>query len=171
MRQGRRFALTAGLLVAAFGASALYIVRSQQATAPATASHTVAAPTFVTVNSQAALEAELAKAASNDQIAFVDYYADWCIPCKQFAQKTFTDPAVVKRLNTMHRIKVNLSKNRPEDFALMRRQNVAGLPTLDFWLPTGERDDSARVTGFLPPEPFLSHLSEHGLMVRAKSKQ
>ncbi|OOF20996.1 MULTISPECIES: thioredoxin fold domain-containing protein [Salinivibrio] len=171
MRQGRRFALTAGALIAALGASALYIVHSQQATAPANASHTVAAPTFVTVNSQTALDAELANAAASQKIAFVDYYADWCIPCKQFATQTFTDPDVAQQLNRMHRIKVNLSHNRPEDFALMRRQNVAGLPTLDFWLPSGERDETARVTGFLPPETFLSHLSEHGLMVRDKSEE
>ncbi|OOF33675.1 thioredoxin fold domain-containing protein [Salinivibrio costicola] len=171
MRQRRRVALTAGLLVAALGASALYIVRSQQATVPATTSHTVTAPTFVTVNSQAALEAELAKAATNQQVAFVDYYADWCIPCKQFAQKTFTDPAVAKPLSTMHRIKVNLSENRPEDFALMRSQAVAGLPTLDFWLPTGERNQAARITGFLPPEAFLAHLNEHALMPSVKSKE
>ncbi|OOE57083.1 thioredoxin fold domain-containing protein [Salinivibrio sp. IB282] len=169
MRQGRRFSLTAGLLIAALGAGALYIVRSQQVTAPPKASDT--APAFITVNSQAALDAELASAAANQQIALVDYYADWCIPCKQFAQKTFTDPAVAQQLSHMHRIKVNLSENRPEDFALMRSQAVAGLPTLDFWLPTGERDQAARITGFLPPEAFLAHLNEHALMPSVKSKE
>ncbi|WBA11487.1 thioredoxin fold domain-containing protein [Salinivibrio kushneri] len=168
MRQGRRFALTAGLLIAALGAGALYIVRSQQVTAPPKASDS--APAFITVNSQAALDAELASAAANQQIALVDYYADWCIPCKQFAQKTFTDPAVAQQLSHMHRIKVNLSDNRPEDFALMRSQDVAGLPTLDFWLVNGERHAAARITGFLAPQAFMAHLRQHGLQHEVKSE-
>ncbi|OOE65814.1 thioredoxin fold domain-containing protein [Salinivibrio kushneri] len=168
MRQGRRFALTAGLLIAALGAGALYIVRSQQVTAPPKASDS--APAFITVNSQAALDAELASAAANQQIALVDYYADWCIPCKQFAQKTFTDPAVAQQLSHMHRIKVNLSDNRPEDFALMRSQDVAGLPTLDFWLANGERNATARITGFLAPQAFMAHLRQHGLQHEVKSE-
>ncbi|OOE50213.1 thioredoxin fold domain-containing protein [Salinivibrio kushneri] len=168
MRQGRRFALTAGLLIAALGAGALCIVRSQQVTAPPKASDS--APAFITVNSQAALDAELASAAANQQIALVDYYADWCIPCKQFAQKTFTDPAVAQQLSHMHRIKVNLSDNRPEDFALMRSQDVAGLPTLDFWLANGERNATARITGFLAPQAFMAHLRQHGLQHEVKSE-
>ncbi|WBA08481.1 thioredoxin fold domain-containing protein [Salinivibrio kushneri] len=168
MRQGRRFALTAGLLIIALGASALYIVRSQQATAPPTASHS--APAFITVNSQETLDAELASAAANQQIALVDYYADWCIPCKQFTQKTFTDPAVAQQLSHMHRIKVNLSNNRPEDFALMRNQDVAGLPTLDFWLPNGKINATARITGFLTPQAFMTHLRQHGLIHEVKSE-
>ncbi|SIO25416.1 thioredoxin fold domain-containing protein [Salinivibrio sp. ES.052] len=169
MRQGRRVALTIGLLIAALGASALYITRTQQAATPPTASHT--APAFITVSSQEALEAELANAASHQQIAFVDYYADWCIPCKQFATQTFTDPKVAKQLSHMHRIKVNLSENRPDDFALMRRQDVAGLPTIDFWLPSGERDATARITGFLSPQDFITHLNQHGLQREIKSEQ
>ncbi|OOE86248.1 thioredoxin fold domain-containing protein [Salinivibrio sharmensis] len=170
MRQGRRFALVAGLLIVALGASALYIVRSQHATAPANTSDTIAAPTFVTVNSQTALDEELANATASQKIAFVDYYADWCIPCKQFATQTFTDPDVAQQLNRMHRIKVNLSENRPDDFALMRSQDVAGLPTLDFWLPNGKRHATARITGFLTPQAFMTHLRQHGLVDEVKSE-
>ncbi|OOE72406.1 MULTISPECIES: thioredoxin fold domain-containing protein [unclassified Salinivibrio] len=169
MKPGRRFTLAAGLLIAALGASALYIARTHQATVPPTTSAT--APPFITVNSQEALDAELASAAANQQIALVDYYADWCIPCKQFAQKTFTDPAVAQQLSRMHRIKVDLSENRPDDFALMRTQDVAGLPTLDFWLPNGERHATARITGFLAPQAFITHLRQYGLKHEVKSEQ
>lgn len=171
MKSRRRWLFTAACLLSAIAMSVAYVRYAHYRAAPVQSEDTVQAPAFITVNSQAALETELAKAATNQQVAFVDYYADWCIPCKQFAQKTFTDPAVAKPLSTMHRIKVNLSENRPEDFALMRSQAVAGLPTLDFWLPTGERDQAARITGFLPPEAFLAHLNEHALMPSVKSKE
>ncbi|WP_025673197.1 thioredoxin fold domain-containing protein [Salinivibrio socompensis] len=170
MRTRRRLLFTAVCLVSAIAMSVAYVRYAHHWAAPTEPENTVQSPTFITVNTQESLENELAKAAANQQIAFVDYYADWCIPCKQFAQKTFTDPTVAKQLNTMHRIKVDLSENRSEDFALMRRQAVAGLPTLDFWLPNGERHHAARVTGFLPPETFLAHLNEHALMQSVKSK-
>jgi len=88
----------------------------------------------------------------------LDFYADWCAPCKELERKTFSDPAVAARLERFARFKVDLTQDNPETDAIRRRFGVLGVPTVAFFVH-GQEVASARLTGFEPPERFLARLN------------
>jgi thiol:disulfide interchange protein DsbD len=88
----------------------------------------------------------------------LDFYADWCAPCKELDEKTFSDPSVAAALSGFARFKVDLTRSEPRSEALRERYSVAGVPTIAFLTPAGEVG-AARLTGFEPPQAFLRRLA------------
>ncbi|HKR66455.1 MAG TPA: cytochrome c biogenesis protein CcdA, partial [Thermoanaerobaculia bacterium] len=78
----------------------------------------------------------------------IDFYADWCLPCKELDEKTFTDKRVGAELERFVRLKGDLTQ--PEN-ALAKQYAVIGVPTLVFLDATGAEVTDARLTGFEPP--------------------
>jgi thiol:disulfide interchange protein DsbD len=88
----------------------------------------------------------------------LDFYADWCAPCKELDEKTFSDPAVAMALSSFARFKLDLTRSEPRSEALRERYGIAGVPTIAFFVG-GQEVTAARLTGFEPPKAFLRRLA------------
>ena len=113
------------------------------------------APRFEKVASVAELEQRLAQAGGRP--VMVDFYADWCISCKEMERFTFTDPAVRARMDRMLLLKVDVTRNTPEDRALLERFGLFGPPGIVFFDSAG-RELPARVIGFQSARRFAASL-------------
>lgn len=109
-----------------------------------------------TVEALATLVAE-AKAAGRP--VMVDFYAEWCVACHEFAAQTFPDPAVKSWMDQALLVQVDVTANDAEDKRILKHHAVLGLPTLLFYNRDGVELSEARVTGFMKPEPFARHLA------------
>ncbi len=86
----------------------------------------------------------------------VDFSADWCVPCREMEHTTFTDPAVVQQASNFVWLKANLTAANPRNIALMKRFEVAGVPTTIFIDSTGKVRASR--AGYIGPHEFLGYL-------------
>ncbi|WP_443147360.1 protein-disulfide reductase DsbD [Photobacterium sp. MCCC 1A19761] len=119
---------------------------------------------FKQVASVAELNQALAAAKAEGKPVMLDFYADWCVACKEFEKYTFHDPAVAPQLGRFVLLQADVTRNTPADFDLLQQMNVLGLPTLDFWDARGNKLSQARLTGFMEADPFLTHLQNHQLV-------
>ena len=91
----------------------------------------------------------------------IDFYADWCIPCKELDQKTFSDAAVAKELDRFVRVKANLTKAEDATVVqLTKEYAIVGVPTLVFLDGNGKEAQALRLTGYEPPAEFLRRLQQ-----------
>ena len=88
----------------------------------------------------------------------LDFYADWCVSCKELEHFTFSDPAVRKQLETTTLLQVDVTANTPDDKALMKRFGIFGPPAIILFDASGNEIPGSRVVGFLDAKPFLDHL-------------
>lgn len=104
------------------------------------------------------LDRQLAEAKNRRQKVMLDFYADWCISCKEMEALTLADPRVVKELKTYQLIQVDVTKNTNEDRAILKRYQLFGPPAIIFYDQQGVEQRDQRVIGFLKPEKFLDRL-------------
>ena len=91
----------------------------------------------------------------------IDFYADWCLPCKELDEKTFSDRAVATELDRFVRVKADLTNNDdPVVQQLTKQYKIVGVPTLVFLDSAGHELDAQRLTGFELPKPFLDRLKQ-----------
>ncbi|HHQ4804818.1 protein-disulfide reductase DsbD [Aeromonas veronii] len=114
------------------------------------------APQFVRIKTLADLKVQLT--AARGKPVLLDLYADWCVACKEFEHKTFSDPAVRERFGQMVLLQADVTANDDADVELLNTLNVLGLPTLIFFDREGKELTGQRVTGFMGPAEFLDHL-------------
>ncbi len=96
-------------------------------------------------------------AISSHKKVVIDFYADWCIPCKELDGMTFTDEKVIKLLKDFTALKVDMTKSAsPETEAIRKKFNIIGMPTILFFDSNGKEVN--RITGFVPPEEFAKIL-------------
>ncbi len=104
-------------------------------------------------------DAALASARAAGTPVMIDFAAEWCVPCHELEEITFTDPAVARAASGFVRMKVDLTRfDSPESEALRERFAIAGVPTIVFLGADGNEVRAARVVGFMGPEPFLERL-------------
>jgi thiol:disulfide interchange protein DsbD len=89
----------------------------------------------------------------------VDFYADWCVACKEFEALTFSEPAVRKKLAGFTLLRVDVTANTAQDKALMQKYRLFGPPALLFFKAPGTELSAARVVGFQNAGDFLDHLN------------
>ncbi|HHQ4750121.1 TPA: protein-disulfide reductase DsbD [Aeromonas veronii] len=121
-----------------------------------TADASQTAPRFIRVKTLDDLKVQLA--AARGKPVLLDLYADWCVACKEFEHKTFSDPAVRERFGQMVLLQADVTANDDADIELLNSLNVLGLPTLIFFDREGKELTGQRVTGFMGPIPFAKHL-------------
>lgn len=114
-----------------------------------------AKPVFEPVRSVAELEARLSAAT---RPVMLDFYADWCVSCKEMERFTFADPQVTARLAGFTLLKADVTANDAEHQALLKRFGLFGPPGILFFGPGGREIDSARTVGFVPAESFAASL-------------
>lgn len=114
------------------------------------------APQFIRIKTLNDLKVQLA--AARGKPVLLDLYADWCVACKEFEHKTFSDPAVRERFGQMVLLQADVTANDDADIELLNGLNVLGLPTLIFFDREGKELTGQRVTGFMGPIPFAKHL-------------
>jgi thiol:disulfide interchange protein DsbD len=88
-----------------------------------------------------------------------DFYADWCVSCKEMERFTFTDPAVQARMADWLLLQVDVTANTAEDKALMRRYGLFGPPAILLFDAQGRELPARRIIGFEPAATFLTHLA------------
>lgn len=121
-----------------------------------TADASQTAPQFIRIKTLDDLKVQLA--AARGKPVLLDLYADWCVACKEFEHKTFSDPAVRERFGQMVLLQADVTANDDADIELLNSLNVLGLPTLIFFDREGKELTGQRVTGFMGPIPFAKHL-------------
>ncbi|MFC5076300.1 protein-disulfide reductase DsbD [Vibrio thalassae] len=119
---------------------------------------------FIQISNVAELNAELAKAKQARKPVMLDFYADWCVACKEFEKYTFHDASVEPVLSQFVLLQADVTKNQPQDIELLKAMDVLGLPTIEFWDANGNAIPVARLTGFVAAEDFLQHLRKNQLI-------
>ncbi|WP_324779565.1 protein-disulfide reductase DsbD [Thiobacillus sedimenti] len=114
-------------------------------------------PAFEKVKSVAELEARLAAAKADGQPVMLDFFADWCVSCKEMERFTFSDPKVQARLRKMVLLQADVTANSDADKALLKRFGLFGPPGLIFWNGAGQQSDY-KVIGFEKPDKFLASI-------------
>ncbi|HHF3090628.1 protein-disulfide reductase DsbD [Vibrio alginolyticus] len=115
---------------------------------------------FTRIANVAELEEQLALAKAAGKPVMLDFYADWCVACKEFEKYTFHDPSVEAKLQDFILLQADVTKNQVQDIELLKHMSVLGLPTIEFWDASGEHVSNARLTGFMQAEPFLEHIKQ-----------
>jgi thiol:disulfide interchange protein DsbD len=89
----------------------------------------------------------------------IDFYADWCIPCKELDAQTFTDAKVIEAAKDFDAYKVDMTKTLSEETQRIRKKfGIRGMPTILIFDSSGK--EVKRLTGFVEPEEFLKILKE-----------
>ena len=84
----------------------------------------------------------------------LDYYADWCVSCKEMERFTFTDEAVQASLGDAVLLQTDVTANDEQDKALLKQFGLFGPPAILFFDPTGEERRQFRVIGFMSSDEF-----------------
>ncbi len=93
-------------------------------------------------------------ALDNNKKIMIDFYADWCIPCKEYDALTFTDERIISLSKEFLNIKVDMTKTLSDETEKLRNQfNIVGMPTILLFNSNGEEIE--RITGFLNADEFL----------------
>jgi len=114
------------------------------------------APTFEKVKTVAELDARLAAAT---RPVMLDFYADWCVSCKEMERYTFAAPSVAAKMGEFLLLKADVTANDADDKALLKRFGLFGPPGILFFR-NGEEIAHLRVVGFLPADRFLPTLEK-----------
>ena len=117
-------------------------------------------PRFTPVRSVAELDAALLGAG---RPVMLDFYADWCVSCKEMERFTFTDPAVQKKLAGALLLKADVTANNGDDRELLKRFRLFGPPGTIFFDARGQEIVAARLVGYQGSTAFLQTLEKAGL--------
>ena len=91
--------------------------------------------------------------------AMLDFYADWCVSCKEMEKLTFSDPRVRAELDRLLLLQADVTAANAEDRALLKRFSLFGPPGIIFFDAQGREIPGLRVVGYQPPERFLKTLA------------
>jgi thiol:disulfide interchange protein DsbD len=113
---------------------------------------------FQRIKSSAELDAVLAQ--SNGKIVMLDFYADWCVSCKEMEKLTFVEPRVKAQLDQILLLQVDVTANNADDKALLKRFGLFGPPGIIFFGTQGKEIPNTRVIGYQNADKFLTSLQK-----------
>ena len=106
------------------------------------------------------LDNALAEAAAQSRTAMLDFYADWCVSCKEMEAYTFTEAAVQVALADTVLLQADVTANDDEDQALLQRFGVFGPPTIIFFDEKGKQREGYEVVGYMRSDDFVAHVEK-----------
>lgn len=95
---------------------------------------------------------------NNNERMVIDFYADWCIPCKELDAITFSDKRVIEKFDRFTVYKVDMTKNNETNEQLRKKFNVIGMPTV--LIIDAKGNETKRITGFVNADEFLRYVSD-----------
>jgi thiol:disulfide interchange protein DsbD len=104
------------------------------------------------------LEREVASASREGKPVMLDFYADWCVSCKEFEKYTFNDRRVQQALSNTVLLQADVTQNNAADKALMKHYSLIGPPTILFFGPDGSERKRYRVVGYMDANEFLAQV-------------
>ncbi|MEN9863945.1 MAG: hypothetical protein RLZZ601_1709 [Pseudomonadota bacterium] len=122
--------------------------------------HQIGNASFAVIESSAQLDQALAQAKEQKKLVLLDFYADWCISCKEMEVNTFANPEVNQELQKFVLLQADVTKNSPENQALLKRFGLFGPPGILIFDLNSEELKDQRVIGYMPPQRFAERLKK-----------
>jgi len=148
-------------------ASVMLILGTLTAAMPWLGNQTLIGPTnsahqvdFIQVKGYQELQQQLALAKADNVPVMLDFYADWCVACKDFETKTFSDPSVEPLLANMRLIQADVTNTDALDIELQEKLAVLGLPSIILFDRQGVELKNLRVVGFQEPAQFKAIIEQ-----------
>ncbi len=113
---------------------------------------------FVKIKTVADLERQLTGAAAQQKPVMVDFYADWCVSCKEMEKYTFAKSEVQRALDGMLLLQADVTANDDDDKALLKHFRLIGPPSILFYDSSGEQRPELSLVGFKPADEFVQHV-------------
>jgi thiol:disulfide interchange protein DsbD len=115
---------------------------------------------FKRIKSVEDLQREVAWASSEGKPVMLDFYADWCVSCKEMEKYTFSDPQVIGALSSTHLLQADVTANDEVDQALLQGHfGLPGPPAIIFYGTDGKERRNYRLVGFKPAAEFSEHVN------------
>ena len=133
------------------------VLRPLERLASGSGASEIGSPAWRRVENIDQLDAALAETKGTP--AVLDFYADWCVSCKEMDRFTFNDPRIANRLAGMQLLRADVTANSAEDKALLKRFGLFGPPGTIFFDGQGVEVPGARVIGFESANRFLTSLA------------
>ena len=105
-------------------------------------------------------EGIVAEAAKEKRPVMIDFYADWCGPCKALEKKVFSAPEVVKLSKNFVTVRVDLTTRHPQQELLQKRYRVRGVPTVIFLNRQGVEETGLRIESYINKEAVLKRMRQ-----------
>ena len=122
--------------------------------------HQIGAASFTVINSNTQLDQLLTQAKEQKKLVLLDFYADWCISCKEMEINTFANAEVNQELQKFILIQADVTKNSTENQALLKRFGLFGPPGILIFDLNSEEFKDQRVIGYMPPQRFIERLKK-----------
>ena len=115
---------------------------------------------FRMIDSVSELDQQLALAKQAKRPVLLDFYADWCISCKEMELNTFSNPKVGNEMRNFVLLQADVTSNTPENKELLKRFGLFGPPAILFFNSEASELKQNRIVGYMSPEPFSKALAE-----------
>jgi thiol:disulfide interchange protein DsbD len=122
--------------------------------------HQIENASFAVIDSSAQLDQFLSQAKEQKKLVLLDFYADWCISCKEMEVNTFANSDVNQELQKFVLVQADVTKNSPENQALLKRFGLFGPPGILIFDLNSEELKDQRVIGYMPPQRFAERLKK-----------
>jgi len=106
------------------------------------------------------LNQALASAKTNNETVMLDFYADWCISCKEMEKFTFADSSVQSALKNTLLLQADVTANDDQDKELYKHFGIIGPPAIIFYDAQGNEKRNYRVVGYMPADKFSKHINQ-----------
>ncbi len=122
--------------------------------------HQVGELSFIVIHSIEELDEQLSRAKQEQKWVLLDFYADWCISCKEMEVNTFANSEVSNELKQFVLLQADVTANSSANQALLKRFNLYGPPGILIFNQNSEEQKSQRVIGYMPPQRFIERLKQ-----------
>jgi thiol:disulfide interchange protein DsbD len=122
--------------------------------------HQVGELSFIVIQSPAELDTQLSRAKAEGKLVLLDFYADWCISCKEMEVNTFANPEVSKELKRFVLLQADVTSNSRDNQALLKRFGLFGPPGILIFNLNSVEQKHQRVIGYMPPQRFIERLKQ-----------